>query len=446
MHRDRRTGTSAIRFEALVQPRASIVVLGWKSAPHLLNCLRSVAANVRSVPFEMIVALNAPSAGLLDELRRDVEGATLVVSSANRGFSGGCNMGAARGRGDYLVLLNDDTLVEPGWLEALVDTADANPSAGAVGGTVLNQDGTLQEAGAILWQGGHAAAVGNSLLPADISILNRVRRVDYCGGEALLVRRTTWEALGGLSDDYYPAYYEDADLCLRIACRGEQVLFQPAAVLRHLKGQSTGDRFKAFLGERSRRVFAERWADVLSSRTELVSLGPGAIQAAIDLAAAPPPFRRTEERGSRRGPPADDDASWFARERTLCDEYTLFLEGSFDCLEESSGAMGRAAEEKDRVLAATRAELATTAAELEQRNAELTAAAGELARRNDELRATRLHLNNLESRVSYRVADRMARALARHPAAFGPARTVARWLASAARPASDDDLYRPARH
>jgi GT2 family glycosyltransferase len=430
--------TSTIRFEAPGEPRASIVVLGWKSAPYLLNCLRSVAANVRGVPFEVIVALNAPSADVLHELDRDVEGATLVVSLANRGFSGGCNMGAARARGDYIVLLNDDTLVEPGWLEALVETADAHPSAGAVGGTVLNEDGTLQEAGAVLWRDGRAAAIGDSFLPADMSVVNRVRRVDYCGGEALLVRRSTWEALGGLLHDYYPAYYEDADLCLRIASRGEQVLFQPAAVLRHLRGHSTGHRFKAFVIDRSRRVFVERWADVLATRTELTSLEPGVIEAAIDLAAAPPRYLWAEDSGTGRRPPTDD-GSWFARERELCEEYVSFLEGSVDCLEEASGALRSASEEKDRTLAAARAEVAAATGELEQRNAELAAAARDLARQSDELRSTRQHLNLIESRFSYRVADRMARSLARRPAAFGTARKAARRLAGAGRPDIDQD-------
>jgi O-antigen biosynthesis protein len=112
------------------------------------------------------------------------------------GFSGGCNMGAARALAEYIVLLNDDTLVEPGWLRALVQTADAAPHAGAVGGTVLNMDRTLQEAGAILWRNGGAASISKSLFPAVMALLSRPRRVDHCGGEALLVGRATVRILG----------------------------------------------------------------------------------------------------------------------------------------------------------------------------------------------------------------------------------------------------------
>src|SRR5439155_5667321 len=112
-------------------PRASVIILAWRNAALLRKCLRALAERLEGhTPSETIVVLN----GAGDDVKAvldDVDGAVVVPSAVNLGFSGGNNLGASVAKGEYLVLLNDDTEVEPGWLEALVRTADANPDAGA---------------------------------------------------------------------------------------------------------------------------------------------------------------------------------------------------------------------------------------------------------------------------------------------------------------------------
>ena len=122
------------------------------SAP---RCLTSVA-------YELIVVLNAASERVEDALRSHVEGARFVKSAVNLGFAGGCNLGASVARGEYLVLLNDDAIVEPGWLDWLVQSADANPNAGAVGSCILFPDGRVQEAGSVIWNDGSTMPVGRN--------------------------------------------------------------------------------------------------------------------------------------------------------------------------------------------------------------------------------------------------------------------------------------------
>jgi GT2 family glycosyltransferase len=339
---------AVIHFERTEYPRASIIVLGWRSAPLLLNCLDSIARNVHHVSYEVVITLNAPAAALLRDLAARVSGAVLVVSRANRGFGGGCNQGVAHARGEYVVLLNDDTEVEPGWLEALVATADRYPAAGAVGSRVLNPDGTLQEAGALVWDDGSAAAIGGSVLPVDPLVLNELRRVDYCGGEALLVRRSSWDAVQGFSDDFYPAYYEDVDLCFKIASRGEVVLFEPAARLRHASGASTSRRYRTFMMGRSKRLFVERWSAILADRDPPKPDDPVAVLEAIRRAAGAAqdgavrydgsltdrfsPATSTPRPGelSAGGSESDtpDDAVWFERELEVQEQYSAELEST----------------------------------------------------------------------------------------------------------------------
>ena len=397
---------ASVRFEPVGEPRASIVVLGWKSAPCLIDCLRSIKENVVGVAYEVIVALNAPTDQLLHDLAEGVGGAVVVRSEINRGFSGGCNMGVAHSKAEFVVLLNDDTEVLPGWLESLVDTADAYPGAGAVGGMVLNPDGSLQEAGAILWNDGRTAAPGGAVLPSDLSVLDTVRRVDYCGGEALLVRRATWEAVGGLSDDFYPAYYEDVDLCLKIAARGEEVLYQPAAKVCHRRGHSTETRFRGFILERSRRLFVERWSDALLLRMEDSPLDSDVVLAAINLAAQPlPEPMPVAEPSSITEPTPDHDAvpesEWLRRERSLNSEYVATLEQGLQDVETHVGRLTAAN-------AAQETELVLRAARLDEARADIGVV-------RDELLRCRSHLSLVENRASYRLLDRLVRAAQRFP-------------------------------
>lgn len=264
-------------FVAPETPRVTVIVLGWRDAPHLLTCLRTLRAAVRDVSYELVVVLNEPTDALQAVLAKVVHGAHVVTSRSNLGFGGAINVAAEAARGEFVVLLNDDTEVQPGWLEALVETADRIPECGAVGSRYVFPDGTLQEAGSVLWADGSTQGVGCDL-PADSKQWLWARQVDYCSGGSLLVRRTTWEAVGGFDDRFYPAYYEDVDLCLRIKQLGQQVWYQPASVLSHVRSASTTSLLKSFLSERNRRLLVERWAHLLADRA---APSPDNIRAAV---------------------------------------------------------------------------------------------------------------------------------------------------------------------
>ena len=169
-------------------PRVSVIIQAAAEPEMLLACLRSLARNgPRDIPFEVIVVLNAAPAGTAAALQESVTGARVAGSPVNLGLAGAGNRGRDLARGDLLVLLHDDAEIEPGWLEALVATADAHPEAGAVGGKVLFPDGRLQNAGMILWQDGTTSQPWTGEAPAP-SAFDTLRAVDYCGTSSLLVR------------------------------------------------------------------------------------------------------------------------------------------------------------------------------------------------------------------------------------------------------------------
>ncbi len=256
-------------FEEAPNPDVTVVVLGWRSAPHLLNCLRSVSRIERTVSFEVIITLNEPTPELLKELSENVRGARIIQSRVNLGYGGACNAAVDLASGRYIVLLNDDTIVDRYWLGALVETVEARSDISAVGSLFLNVDGTLQESGSLLFADGSTTAVSGK----GTGVAHRydwARRVDYCSAASLLVRKSTWDRLGGFDEVYYPAYFEDVDLCLRIQEIGHQVWLQPLSKVRHIQSASVDETYKTFLTLRNRKQIVRRWSHLLEQRLERV--------------------------------------------------------------------------------------------------------------------------------------------------------------------------------
>ena len=246
-------------------PLASVIILCRGNYPRLESCLASLSRNVAAdIRYEAIVLLNDAGPEVIAQLRRRVSGVQTLISNVNLGFSGGNNRAATRARGEYLVLLNDDTEVQPGWLESLLGTIDTHPEAGAVGSRILFPDGRLQEAGSVLWSDGTTSPLGRGLA-ADSRAYSYLRPVDYTSACSLLVRRATWDAVGGFDEEYAPAYYEDTDLCLAIRDRGEEILYEPRSRVLHHESASSDILFKQFLFRRNVERIRTKWAAQLES-------------------------------------------------------------------------------------------------------------------------------------------------------------------------------------
>jgi GT2 family glycosyltransferase/glycosyltransferase involved in cell wall biosynthesis len=276
-----------VQFDTPEDPIVSVIVVTTGKAADLLDCLKALADNTHEVPFEVIVVENGLAPSASEALAFGASGVRVIKSGVNRGFAGGCNLAARAARGTYLVLLNDDAETQPGWLAPLLEDAE-EPGVGAVGGRVLHMDGTLQEAGSVVWMDGSASGVGRDQRGDAISLRFR-RRVEYCSALCLLVRRDTWEQLGGLDDGYFPAYYEDVDFCLRLAERGEMVLYEPRSVLRHHESRSSTQRYKEYLCLSHRRKLLERWWQVFEGPGHAVPVDDDAMEEAIHLAMGSPP-------------------------------------------------------------------------------------------------------------------------------------------------------------
>ena len=244
----------------------SVVIPVFNKVEFTFQCLRSLLREVNSDDTEVIVVNNASTDETREVLSHFGGLVRVIENEINRGFVDACNQGAGIARGRFLVFLNNDTVVLPGWLAALVETAERDPRAGAVGSLFLYPDGRVQEAGAILWSNGEAFHYGWGRSPEDRRF-TFAREVDYCSGASLLVRRELFERLGGFDRRYAPAYYEDADLCMGVRSLGYRVVYQPLSRLIHYEGATAGrDTRTGFKHYQviNREKFYEKWQGVLA--------------------------------------------------------------------------------------------------------------------------------------------------------------------------------------
>ncbi|WP_334177542.1 glycosyltransferase [Pseudoxanthomonas sp.] len=250
---------------ASATPRASIVIPVYDQAAYTLACLRAIAEHPPAAMCEVIV-VDDGSTDETGEWMAQIAGLRYHRRAANGGFIAACNDGAAMAKGDFLVLLNNDTVPQPGWLDALLDTFDAHTQVGLVGAQLVYPDGRLQEAGGVVFDDGTAWNYGRFDSPDDPRYAS-VRDADYCSGAAIAVPASLFRDVGGFDTRYAPAYYEDTDLAFAIRARGYRVLYQPASRVVHLEGitsgTDTGSGAKAYQ-LRNRGVFAAKWKDALA--------------------------------------------------------------------------------------------------------------------------------------------------------------------------------------
>ena len=245
-------------------PHASIVIPVFNQFAHTLDCLRALAAHPPRCAFEVIVIDDGSTDGTVDALPR-IAGIRPVVRASNGGFIAACNDGAAVARGRFIVLLNNDTVPQPGWLDTLLASFETDPSIGLAGAQLIQPDGSIQESGARVFRDGAAAHIGRGASPDDPRFAY-LRDVDYVSGAALAIERALWIELGGLDTRYAPAYHEDADLAFAVRATGRRVVVQPMARVLHDEGTTGGMDVRAGPKRQqigNREVFARKWADVL---------------------------------------------------------------------------------------------------------------------------------------------------------------------------------------
>lgn len=235
-------------------PAVSIIIPLFNQAHLTKACVEAVRATSGDPSRYELILLDNGSDDWTPEYLNTISGsATVLTNSVNTGFAKGCNRAAKAARGELLVFLNNDTVPQAGWLDAML-YAKEKDNADIVGAKLLYPDGRIQHAGVAFKSNGIGYHMFKGF-PGDAPAVNKKRFMQCITAACMLVSKQLFSELGGF-DEQFCNGFEDMDFCLRAGQAGKRVLYTPDAAVIHLEAQSEGRKRHDF--ENMQR-FLTRW-------------------------------------------------------------------------------------------------------------------------------------------------------------------------------------------
>ncbi|MDQ2865182.1 MAG: glycosyltransferase family 2 protein [Candidatus Eremiobacteraeota bacterium] len=238
----------------------SIIIPVFNKVAFTKRCLDTLQATLAGAGDGEVIVIDNASSDETPELLETYPWIRHLRNELNLGFAGANNQAARAARGEFLILLNNDTEAFPGWLAAMLKTAE-DPSVGAVGARLLFENGTIQHAGVVVARTTMSRTTfvpfhHNSMVPHGDPDVNLQTDFQIVTGACLMTPRALYRDLGGLDETFWNGY-EDVDYCLKVRARGLRVVYEPKAKLFHFESQSGVQRFRKSLW--NTEMLAERW-------------------------------------------------------------------------------------------------------------------------------------------------------------------------------------------
>jgi GT2 family glycosyltransferase/glycosyltransferase involved in cell wall biosynthesis len=252
-----------LSFPEIKNPRVSIVIPVHNKFYVTYHCLSSLLLSVNRTTFEVIL-VDDGSRDESKDIPKLINGVQYVRNEEAQGFIHACNLGGSLAHGEYIVMLNNDTEATSGWLDELLWPFEHFNNVGMTGAKLLYPNGTLQEAGGIVWDNCDPWNYGRQANPHEPRY-SYARQVDYLSGACIMLPTKLWNEIGGFSETYVPAYFEDTDLAFQVRDKGYKTIYAPLSQVIHFEGISSGTSttsgMKRFQ-EINRPKFKNRWGAV----------------------------------------------------------------------------------------------------------------------------------------------------------------------------------------
>ena len=256
----------------------SIVLVCWNNKAYLDPCLKSLYDTGMRHSFDIVVVDNGSTDGSQQMLAEKYPEVKLIQNDSNLGLGKASNQGIEATQGRYILLLNNDTIVNGAAFDAMVDFLEQHSKVGAVGGKMLNPDGSVQSCynyfSTLAEEFLIATRVGELFRPGYPSVMNgnEIRSVDWLTSACLMVRRATLEQVGLLDENYF-IYGDEADLQYRIKKAGWEIYYLPDATTIHYGGRSMTRWPRRKLVYRGKMLFYKNHYGVLKTFLLRVMLG-----------------------------------------------------------------------------------------------------------------------------------------------------------------------------
>jgi GT2 family glycosyltransferase len=277
--------------------KLSIVIICWNDWKVIENCLRSIIECTHKIRYEVIVSDNGSTDGSVEKIHAQFPAVRVLENRTNLGFAKGNNAGISEARGEYVLILNPDTIVHDGSLDRWIEFADQHREAGAFGCRVHNLDGTYQRSARPF------PTISRYLVSAlGLRFLGHLKRlvlsdeyewwkgdterdVDWQSGCCIMLRDEMLKTLGGFDEQFF-YQFEEVDLCRRVWNAGSRIRFTPKVSITHLGGQSVGRfpvRFAVEICRNGYRYFykhygsrgARRYRSVVLTKFRIRQVGYG---------------------------------------------------------------------------------------------------------------------------------------------------------------------------
>ncbi len=268
----------------------SVVVPLYNAVEYTKAMLQSFFETIKNISYELIIVDNASSDGTREFLKTQGSRATIILNEKNENFSGACNRGASAARGKYLLFLNSDTVLLPGWAEPLIELAEADPSIGVIGNKHLYPDTQRLHHAGICFDRNLSNSHYLVGVDKDDPRVNHQRDLQAVNGACFFVRRDLFTKIGGF-DTIYRNGCEDVEVCLKAREAGYRVVYTPKSVIYHHGQKSPGRNAN---NDRNLGIFLERWGTKIKPDLDQMLTDDAALLAkrAVDVSSGVAPKPR----------------------------------------------------------------------------------------------------------------------------------------------------------